>query len=82
MENQEFLIPLNGLAPGKTIFRWKADRMFFEDFGNAGILDADLVAEAVVEKAGRKTDVDCSVSGTVTRSLLRSAMHAAMHETP
>lgn len=66
MENQEFLIPLNGLAPGKTIFRWKADRMFFEGFGNAGILDADLVAEAVVEKAGRKTDVDCSVSGTVT----------------
>lgn len=66
MENREFLIPLNGLASGGTRFRWKADGKFFDDFGNADILDADIVAEAVAVKNSGGVRVDCSIIGTVT----------------
>ena len=66
MDNNEFLIPLNGLASGRKDFRWRADKEFFGSFGNADILDADLVAEVSAEKAGRSIDVDCRIEGTVT----------------
>lgn len=66
MEYPEFLIPLNGLASGRTEFRWKAGKEFFGSFGNAEILDADLTAVAAVEKSGHDIAVDCSIEGTVT----------------
>lgn len=66
MDNIEFLIPLNGLASVRKDFRWKADKEFFGSFGNADILDADLVADVSAEKAGKSIHVDCRVAGTVT----------------
>ena len=66
MEHPEFLIPLNGLASGRTEFRWKAGKEFFGSFGNAEILDADLTAVAAVEKSGHDLKVDCHMSGSVT----------------
>ena len=66
MDSQEFLIPLNGLASGRKRFCWNVGKMFFEDFGNAEILDASLSIEAEVEKCGREILVDGVVSGTVT----------------
>lgn len=66
MENQDYLIPLNGLASGKKSFRWNAGKTFFEDFGNEEMLDAALEIEADAEKSGKEIHVDCRISGTVT----------------
>ena len=48
--NDNFIIPLNGLAAGESRFSWHAGKEFFEAFGNAEILDADLDASVVIEK--------------------------------
>ena len=66
MDSQEFLIPLNGLASGRKHFRWSVGKKFFEEFGNADILDASLDISADAEKSGREVIVDGKVSGTVT----------------
>ena len=66
MDSQEFLIPLNGLASGRKHFRWSVGKKFFEEFGNADILDASLYISADAEKSGREVIVDGKVSGTVT----------------
>lgn len=62
----DFIVPLNGLAQGRTGFRWSAGKEFFDHFGNSEILDAGLDVEAVVEKSGRFIGVDCSIRGDVT----------------
>ena len=59
-------LPLNGIPAGKSEFAWKADKKFFESYGNTEILDADLRVEAVVEKSGRYIGVDCQIEGSVT----------------
>ena len=64
--NNEFIIPLNGLAAGKNAFSWQADREFFVNFENAEVLDAQLDIDAFVEKSGRYVGVDCEVDGHVT----------------
>ena len=64
--NNEFIIPLNGLAVGKNGFFWQADREFFVNFENTEILDAQLDMDAYVEKSGRYIGVDCDVWGDVT----------------
>ena len=64
--NDNFVIPLNGLAAGKNHFSWHADKEFFETFENAEILDADLDVSVIVEKSGRYVGVDCEVDGMVT----------------
>ena len=66
MEKNDFLIPLNGLASGKTVYRWTAGREFFDGFGNSDILDASLEIAAEVEKSGQYIGVDCSIKGTLT----------------
>lgn len=66
MGNSDFLIPLNGLSAGKTVYRWTAGKEFFEEFGNSEILDADLDIEAVVEKSGQYIGVNCHISGSLT----------------
>ncbi len=66
MEDVGFLIPLNGLASGRTEFRWGADGKFFGSFGNTEILDADIDVSATVEKSGHDLKVDCHMSGSVT----------------
>lgn len=62
----DFIIPVNGPAPGKTVFEWSAGKAFFEDFGNGEILDADLRIKAVSEKSGRSLAVDCRITGSLT----------------
>ena len=62
---QPFIVPLNGLAPGGTLFRWHAEGQFFSGFENSEILDADLVVSVKAEKSGRFAGLDLSIEGTV-----------------
>ena len=64
--NDNFIIPLNGLAAGETRFSWHAGKEFFDSFENTEILDADVDIEVRVEKSGRYLGVDCEVEGDVT----------------
>ena len=66
MDSQEFLIPLNGLTSGRKRFCWNVGKKFFEDFGNAEILDASLSVVTQAEKCGHEILVDGVVSGSVT----------------
>ena len=63
---ENFIIPLNGLAAGESIFSWHADKEFFERFDNSEILQAQFDARASVEKSGQYIGVDCNVQGQVT----------------
>ena len=63
--NDNFIIPLNGLAGGENHFSWHAGKEFFEAFENAEILDADLDVSVTVEKSGRYVGVDCEIDGSV-----------------
>ena len=62
----EFIIPLNGLKPGRTSFSWHVGKEFFRRFENTEIIDADIVADVVAEKSGSYLGVDCSLAGTLT----------------
>ena len=64
--NDNFIIPLNGLAAGENRFSWQVGKEFFEAFGNAEILDADIDVSVIVEKSGRYVGVDCEIDGAVT----------------
>ena len=64
--NDNFIIPLNGLAVGKNEFFIRAGKDFFESFENDEILDADLQIRILVEKSGRYVGVDCDMKGTIT----------------
>ena len=64
MDNN-FIIPLNGLAAGESRFSWHAGKEFFESFDNTEILAADLDIEVVAEKSGRYLGIDCEVDGKV-----------------
>ena len=66
MDKNLFLIPLNGLARGRTETVMKVGKEFFESFENSEILDADLDVCVVIEKSGDYTGVDCHVSGSVS----------------
>lgn len=66
MEKADFLIPVNGLASGKTFYRWTAGREFFEEFENSDILDAALSVDAEVDKSGNYIGVDFHISGDLT----------------
>lgn len=66
MEKKEFLIPLNGLTAGKTVFRWTAGKEFFDGFGNSDIIRANVGVEAVVEKSGQYIGIDCTLEGEMT----------------
>lgn len=64
--NEAFTVPVNGLAQGRTDFRWNAGKEFFAKFENPEILDADLVVDVAVEKTGRDVGMDCRMEGSVT----------------
>jgi Predicted metal-binding, possibly nucleic acid-binding protein len=64
--NATFIVPLNGLAQGRTPFRWRLGKEFFADFENSEILDADITSDVSVEKSGRFIGVDCEMTGSVT----------------
>ena len=63
---QPFIISLNGLAQGRSEFRYRVGEEFFGAFGNSEISGADVAVEVTVEKANGFIGVDCSISGTVT----------------
>ena len=62
----DFIVPLNGLAQGRTQFRTRVGKEFFEHFENSEILDAGLDVEIEVEKSGRFIGVDCTIGVDVT----------------
>ena len=62
----DFRVPLNGLAQGRTEFRRRVGKEFFEHFENSEILDAGLDVLVEVEKTGRFIWVDCTIRGDVT----------------
>ena len=64
MDNN-FIIPLNGLAAGETRFSWHAGKEFFDSYDNSEILAADIDIEVSVEKSGRYLGVDCGLEGSV-----------------
>ena len=64
--NDNFIIPLNGLAAGKNEFSAHAGKEFFRSFDNEEILDASLQIRILVEKSGRYIGVDCDIEGVVT----------------
>lgn len=63
---EDFIIPLNGLAEGRSCFSVHAGKEFFEAFGNSEIVDADVDVKVSVEKSGRYTGLDLVLSGTLT----------------
>ena len=64
--NENFTIPLNGLATGKNEFFIHVGKEFFSSFDNEEILNADLQVRILVEKSGRYVGVDCDIEGDVT----------------
>ena len=62
----DFIVPLNGLAQGRTEFRRRVGKEFFEHFENSEILEAGLDVDVLVEKSGRYIGVDCTIEGDVT----------------
>ena len=60
------IIPLNGLPAGESVFSWQVGKEFFEAFGNAEILDADLSVRAQVEKSGNFLGVGLDIVGKLT----------------
>ena len=63
--NDNFIIPLNGLAAGESRFSWHAGKEFFETFGTEEIIDADIDVSVTVEKSGRYLGADCEIDGSV-----------------
>lgn len=63
--NADFVVPMNGLAQERKVFRWWAGNEFFARFENSEILDAGIEVEVEVEKSGSYIGVDCGVSGEV-----------------
>ncbi len=61
--NNEFIIPLNGLAAGENRFFWQAGKEFFEGYDNTEVIDAQLDIDVSAEKSGRYIGVDCDVRG-------------------
>lgn len=63
---QPFVVELRTLRTGTSEFSWKAGRQFFEDFGDSGILDADITVTAKVSNHGLTIDVKAEIGGSVT----------------
>ena len=63
--NDEFTVPLSGLAPGRNSFLWHAGKAFFAAFDNTDIQDADIRVEAIFEKTGKDLFLDLTLDGTV-----------------
>lgn len=63
---QPFTVNLYDLAPGKSRLVGKADREFFDGFGNEEILEASLDVVTDLDNHGVTVDVSCSIKGSVT----------------
>ena len=62
---QPFEIPVKGLKNGKNVFHWHSDGSFFREFGESGILDADLEIEAEVDYEDYSVTLACRIDGSV-----------------
>ena len=63
---QPFVVELRNLRSGTSEFTWKAGRQFFEDFGDSGVLDADITVTAMVSNHGLTIGVKAAIAGSVT----------------
>ena len=63
---QPFVAQLRTLRTGTSEFVWKAGRQFFEEFGDSGILDADITVTARVSNHGLTIGVKAAIAGSVT----------------
>ena len=63
---QPFVAQLRTLRTGTSEFVWKAGRQFFEEFGDSGILDADITVTALVSNHGLTIGVQAAIAGSVT----------------
>ena len=63
---QPFVAQLRTLRTGTSEFVWKAGRQFFEEFGDSGILDADITVTAKVSNHGLTIGVQAAIAGSVT----------------
>ena len=63
---EDFIVPVSGLAAGKTCFSWHAGKEFFEGFDNEDIIDAGVSVSLEAEKSGREVSLDMSLEGSVT----------------
>ena len=63
---EDFIVPVSGLAAGKTCFSWHAGKEFFEGFDNEEIIDAGVSVSLEAEKSGREVSLDMSLEGSVT----------------
>ena len=64
--NEQFTVPLNGLAKGWTRFSLFAGKEFFSAFGNEDVLDAGVKVDVGIEKSGDYLGVDLSLDGFLT----------------
>ena len=63
---QPFVAQLRTLRTGTSEFIWKAGREFFENYGDSGILDADITVTALVSNHGLTIGVKAAIAGSVT----------------
>ena len=63
---QPFVAQLRTLRTGTSEFIWKAGREFFENYGDSGILDADITVTAHVSNHGLTIGVKAAIAGSVT----------------
>ena len=66
LENKEFIIQIKGLQVGKHYYDFPICGSFFRSFENSQILDADLMADVLLEKGGGWMNIEADVTGTVT----------------
>ena len=63
---QPFVVNLNELGRGESLYSQSAGKEFFESFGNQEILDADIRVEATILNRGVSVDVEAQIDGSVT----------------
>ena len=84
MESMEniYVIPVNGLASGRTEFEWSVGKEFFEEFGNTEVTEADLSVNVVAEKSGSQVLIDCDMDGVLTVPCDRCLSDLKVHISP
>lgn len=78
MKDNEFIINVNGLAQGESIFLSHAGKEFFAKNENYEVLDADLQVTIVAVKQSDCVDFDCDITGTLTVPCDRCMQPVAM----
>ena len=64
--NDDTIIRLSGLKPGRYSYSFTLGKEFFESFENEEIRDGNVQIEAILEKTERVTTVKISLRGEVT----------------